>query len=327
MEKYLIATLEPYGREPILRRMRDGSLICTFLTGGAFEPSNENVIKIARSEDDGATWSEPQTVFSHHKRGCWCTEVFTDCDHPFIVVQTYNAPSHYRELQTFRAFPDDSGKKWSEPVSFRGNINGCSLRQGIRLSNSHILIPLYWQEVMSAFDWEDKENGWNLKDWRFVSGVGISQDGGQSFQRYGDIRADVSLWEPNAVEVEPGHVIMYLRGGTPEMFISESFDYGKTWTEPVRSGIPNPDTKITLIKVRDHVLLINNFRREGRTNLCIYKSTDGKHFEKVLNVDNENERFFYPHGFADDEKQLLYLAYENGKTHWLKKYTYQELGV
>lgn len=331
MEKYTIASFETYAREPILRRMRDGSLICTFLTGGATEPHNDNVVAISRSEDDGVTWSEPKVLFSHNNRGCWCTEVFADCEMPFAVIQTYNAPSFYRELQTFCAFCDKSGNNWSEPVSFRGTINGCSVRQGIRLSNGDILFPVYWQEVIRNFDWPDKENCLDNQSWPFVSGVAISHNNGISYTRYGDIRADVSLWEPNAVEVEDGHIIMYCRSNQSELFISESFDYGKTWSKPALSGIPNPDTKVTILKVRGQILMINNFGRkvgwDNRFNLCIYKSKDGKNFEKVVPVDDENERFFYPHAFADDEKEKLYVAYENAKDHWLKIFTYEELGI
>ncbi len=328
MEKSLITTFRFYGREPILRRMKDGTLICMFLTGGLGEPYNDNVVAIARSYDDGKTWTETETVFQHNYRGCWCTEVFTECEKPFAIVQTYNAPSHYRELQTFRSFCDDSGEKWADPVSIRG-INGCSVRQGITLSNGDILFPLYWQEVNTMFNWPNKLNGWDTKEWPFVCGVAISTDGGNSFTRYGDIRSDVSLWEPNAVEVEDGHIIMYCRGGSPAMFISESFDYGRTWSEPVRSNIPNPDTKITVLKVRGQILMINNFQSKlgKRTDLYISKSTDGKNFEKIVEVENKEESFFYPHAFTDDEKEILYVAYENRVDHWLKKYTYNELGI
>ena len=160
-----------------------------------------------------------------------------------------------------------------------------------------------------------------------VTGVAISHDNGKSFTRYGDIRADVALWEPNAIEVEDGHVVLYCRAGKPELMISESFDYGKTWSEPVLSGIPNPDTKVTLVKARGQILMINNFDRETRKNLCIARSTDGKTFETVIAVAEEDKRRFYPHAIADDGAEKLYVAYENGKKHWLKVFTYDELGI
>ena len=44
MEKHTIWNFgRQFAREPILRPMADGSLICLFLTGGPTEPHNENV--------------------------------------------------------------------------------------------------------------------------------------------------------------------------------------------------------------------------------------------------------------------------------------------
>lgn len=331
MEKYLIAKFDSYAREPILRRMKDGTLVCLFLTGGSGEPLNGNVVMIARSSDDGVTWSEPEVLFSHNSRGCWSTEVFCDCEKPFAIVQTYNAPSHYRELQTFRAFCDESGEHWSEPVSIPGTVNGCSIRQGFRMSNGEILFALYWQETRIRFNWEQKENGWNTNDWPFISGVGISSDDGKSIQRYGYIDADCELWEPNAVEVEPGHIVMYCRSPRCQLYRSESLDYGRTWSKAEMTDIPNADTKLTLLKVRNTILLINNFNNTGgihnRTHLAIAKSADGKLFEVITEIEDKSEMWFYPHAFVDEMRETLYVAYENKKLHFLKKYRFDELGL
>lgn len=333
MEKHLIAQFDTYAREPILRRMKDGTLICLFLTGGPREPDNTNVIMIAKSRDDGVTWSEPETVFSHSSRGCWSTEVFTETEKPFAVVQTYNAPCHYRELQTYRSFCDDSGDVWSEPVTIPGSINGCSVRQGIVMSNGEILFPVYWQESVTKFDWDHNEYAFDYVNWPATCGVAISSDGGETFWRYGYIKAGKNpLWEPNAIELEPGHIIMYCRcTWTGKLYVSESFDYGRTWTEAVDSGIPSTDTKVTLCKANGTILLINNYGDGkdivARKNLTIAKSKDGKNFETITTVEDPEEVWFYPHAYVDEEKKTLYLAYENAKQHWLKKYTFEELGI
>ena len=118
MKRTLIHRFDTYAREPVLRRLPDGSLMCLFLTGGPREPHNENVTMICRSYDGGDTWTEPEVLFSHHSRAVWCTEVFAECDPPFIAVHTYNAESWYRELQTFISYSFDGGMTWQEPASF-----------------------------------------------------------------------------------------------------------------------------------------------------------------------------------------------------------------
>ena len=231
MEKSLIHDFKKsYGREPIIRKTKNGTLLCVCLSGGNWEPENANVVKIQKSYDDGKTWSDPQVLFSHHCRGVWSSEMFIDDDKIMLIVQTYNAESYYRELQTFYSTSFDDGNTWSEPVSLPNGINGVSVRQGIKLSNSNYLFPIYYGEVVNNFDWKNVTN-WH-DSFKFCCGVMISNDKLKSYERYGYIKSEKSLWEPNCIEVENGHIIMYIRNNNaPYLGISHSYDYGKTWTE------------------------------------------------------------------------------------------------
>ena len=85
MEKYLIYDFkDDYGREPIIRKAQNGTLICIFLTGGTWEPENENVVKIMKSYDKGKTWTEPTILFSH---------IATNVIELFIASSKYSVPS------------------------------------------------------------------------------------------------------------------------------------------------------------------------------------------------------------------------------------------
>ena len=329
MQKYLIHDFKKdYGREPIIRKTKNGTLLCVCLSGGTWDPQNANVVKIQRSSDDGKTWSEPQVLFSHHSRGVWSSEIFVDNDKIMLVIQTYNAECYYRELQTFYSISNDNGNTWSEPISFPNGINGISIRQGIKLSNGSYLFPIYYGEVVNNFDWED------VTDWhdnlKFCCGVMLSNDRLKSYERYGYIKSEKCLWEPNCIEVENGHIIMYMRNNNaPYLGISHSYDYGKTWTDFKQTNIPNPNTKVTLVKSNDLILLISNFNKvvgvKNRTHLQIWVSKDGEKFYNKLKIEEDNENFFYPHAFFDEEKQLLYVAYENSKQFWLKKISFEDI--
>ena len=329
MEKYLIYDFkDDYGREPIIRKTKNGVLLCVCLSGGTWDPQNANVVKIQRSYDDGKSWSEPQILFSHHSRGVWASEMFLYEDKIMLAIQTYNAECYYRELQSFYSISTDDGESWSEPLSYPNGINGISIRQGIKLSNNNFLFPMYYGEVVNNFDWE------YVKDWHdnlnFCCGVAITEDKGQTFQRYGYIKSEKCLWEPNCIEVEEGHIIMYMRNNNaPYLGISHSYDYGKSWTEFKQTDIPNPNTKVTLVKANDLILLISNFNNvmgfKNRTHLQIWISKDGENFYKTIKLEEDEKQFFYPHAFFDEEKQLLYVAYENSKQFWLQKIPFKEL--
>lgn len=333
MEKNLIYDFkDDYGREPIIRKANNGTLICVFLTGGTWEPENENVVKIMRSYNNGKTWTEPIILFSHHSRGVWAPEMFANDDKLVLFVNTYNADNHYRELQTFYSISDDNGESWTEPKSVPGGLNGVSIRQGIILSNNEYLFPLYWGEVISDFDWTEE----SIKNYRFNHiyrcGVAITDNKFNNFQRYGYIKAEKGLWEPNCVEIEPGHIIMYMRNNNaPYLGISHSYDYGKSWTEFEQTVIPNANTKVTLIKIKDMIVMINNFiDKTGfnqRTHLQIWISKDGINWIKKLKLENDEAYFFYPHAFYDNNEKILYVVYENSKQFYLQKIPYKEIKI
>ena len=324
-----------YAREPIIRPMKDGRIICTFLTGGPTEPHNDNVLKLSWSDDGGKNWSDPEVIISHGKRGVWCTELFTEGDDPFLVVMTYNAANLYRDLLTYRSFSRDGGCTWEEPVSFPSGLNNVTLRQGIVLSNGDWLFPLYWQENRAVFDWtkRTKENWQDGGAYCFCCGVAVSSDRGTTYQRFGYLTDKLSLWEPNCIELENGHIVMLMRDNSrPYLRRSDSYDYGRTWDKPQPTDIPNPNTKLTLLKINGKILLINNFRAEmgweKRDHLMIHVSSDNMAtWEKKLPLTEADERFFYPHAYADTEKRELCVAYENSFQHYFCRIPYEELGI
>lgn len=317
-----------YAREPVIRRMPDGSLVCVALSGGTHDTQTSNITLISRSYDDGESWSKPETLFSHSERGCWSTEIFTGGDVPMIIVQTYVGVETYREIQTFRSYTFDSGKSWTSPVSLPSGVDNVSVRQGIVLSNGDWLFPLYWQETINdGFDWNRADHSKGPTS-TFRSGVAISCDRGESYSRYGCFYSDdVRCWEPNAVELEPGHIFCLMRHGTEPLY-TESFDYGRSWSPVKRyTAIENADAKFSLLRVRNHIVLLNNFTTVSRSCLQLWSSGDFcKTWTTKLPLADPDEIVFYPHGYADDAKQLLYVAFEDSaRRHWCMKIPYSDI--
>ncbi len=320
-----------YGREPTLRRMPDGSLISLVYTGGPKEPSRENVVAVIRSDDDGATWSKPEVVFGCPERCCWGTEIFTGGERPFMAFQMFNYETFYLELRPFFAYTEDNGKTWAEPVNVPGIPPSCCIRQGKILSDGSWIFPVYWMEIVKGWN----RFGGSYWDGRvFRSGMIRSTDHGKSFSVHGYLFWEGQAWEPEITELENGHLRMYVRTGSGVLWESDSFDYGVTWT-PLHAGeIPNPDTKVVVYKVRDAHVMVNNICNDvapARNTLEMWVSKDNcqtwckKMPLAKLKPDSGLHQVAYPHGFADDQAEKLYLAIDSIKEFYMVKVPYSDL--
>ncbi|HEY3332657.1 MAG TPA: sialidase family protein [Capsulimonadaceae bacterium] len=318
-----------YGREPILRRLPDGSLVSLIYAGGPSEPHDENVVLITRSVDDGATWTKPEILFSHDARGVWATEMFTEGPRPFIIFYTLDAASHYLDLHAFRSFYDSATATWTEPSSMPSGLHSVNYRQGVVLADGSWLFPVYWEEVLTGFNWQKEGKGFKPHDgWQFIAGAVRSEDQGKTFSNHGYLKDERFLWEPNLVEVSPNHIVMLMRAeGTPWKYRSESLDGGRTWSPAVQSDIPCANSKITLLKWGERTILIHNPSDvpgwDHRTSLEIWVSDDGCKTWPIKRVLAKavapKQVLCYPHGFIDQASETLYVAIDGVTAFYLCK--------
>ena len=321
-----------YAREPVVVKMANGTLVCVFLAGGPTEPHNKNVVLIKRSYDDGKTWTDTEVLFSHRHVGLWPTELYMGGEKPMLVVSMYNADCPFKMLQTFVSYTEDNGETWSKPTMADPAMCTTSIRRGFKMSNGETLFALYYVMARDGFQW-DVDNfykpGW--WDGQFSEcAVAVSSDDGKTFTRYGRIWQDgASLWEPNCIELEPGHIVMLIRhDSTGVMGRCDSYDYGRTWGEYHLTDIPNAGSKITAFTINGKACVIGNFNGKARNHLQMRISSDGlKSWEKIISLDDDEKMFTYPHVHVDEQNQMLYIAYENYVQHYLLKISFEEAGL
>ena len=335
-----------YGREPTLRRMHDGSLISFVYSGGEGEPSpDKNIAALIRSYDDGKTWSKPEIVFQNPHRSVWGTEIFTETEKPLAFFNTFIYETRYLELRAFMARTEDSGKTWSEPECVKGFPANAVFRQGKVLGNGSWLFPVYWVE--SRHKWNEVADAEFTHEYNkthpilylnwFASGAAISNDQGKSFSLHGYVMNEAYMaWEPEVVELEnKGHLLMYIRSDfSGVLWKSESFDYGITWSKMEKTDIPNPGAKFVIYKVRDSYVLFTNVcdapNKRTRYTLEMWVSYDYCKTWRlksplVRNTGETQRSVTYPHGFADDNAECIYLSIDSGKFFTMIKVPYSDI--
>jgi predicted neuraminidase len=170
-------------------------------------------------------------------------------------------------------------RKWGADRVFSTELGLMPRNKAIVMSNGELLLPLYDERVWASFfAWSD--------------------DLGTTWQRSECLRSEPGNIQPSAVEVAPGRLVAIARCGGKggELWRSYSADYGRNWSVPEPTGIPNPNSGTDMVGLRDgRLALVYNDTRTGRTPLTVAVSEDeGTSFPIKRNLEWEAGEYSYP---------------------------------
>jgi predicted neuraminidase len=111
----------------------------------------------------------------------------------------------------------------------------------------------------------------------YVGLMAISDDGGQSWRPSRPL-VGVGLNQPSVVPKRDGTLVAYLRREgppPPRVQVSTSRDDGETWSLAEASNIPNPNSSLEVVSLRDgRWVMVYNDIEEGRDRLALAMSED-----------------------------------------------------
>lgn len=132
-----------------------------------------------------------------------------------------------------------------------------------------------------------------------------STDNARTWTRYGPIEAAGAapagerhgIIQPVVVPMGGGKLRIYTRS-TPSIgriSVADSNDNGLTWTPARPTDLPNPNSGIDLVRLRDgRLVLIYNETPKGRTPLNLAVSRDGDHWRMFHALETEPGEYSYP---------------------------------
>jgi predicted neuraminidase len=103
--------------------------------------------------------------------------------------------------------------------------------------------------------------------------------------------------QPIVIEVKPGHLRLYARAteNIGHIVASDSVDDGVTWSGTHALALPNPNSGIDAVKLRDgREVMIYNDTDHGRTPLNLAVSKDGEHFRNFATLESAPGEYSYP---------------------------------
>ena len=163
----------------------------------------------------------------------------------------------------------------------------------LTLPSGRILFPLY----SDAF---------------YVGLMAISDDDGQSWRPSRPI-VGVGLNQPSVVRKRDGTLVAYMRreGPPPRVQMSISQDDGETWSLAEASDIPNPNTSLEVISLRDgRWVMVYNDIEEGRDSLALALSEDeGQTWKHRRHLETAPDGLFHYPSIIQTSDGRLHLTY------------------
>lgn len=302
-----------------LRILPSGEWIVVFMTGGSTEPAPENWVALCRSADQGETWGPAETVLRLPDRACTLTEVLLHEGTLTVHVQIHRG--HFDDWQDATITSADCGHTWSAPRPFAP----LPIRSFVR--NLHITSWGGWLMPFQFYAPTGDPARSVLKDGSFAVprvGVILSADQGRTWEVSQTVVGHA--WaEANVTELRDGRVAMLMRNdGTGCLWRSDSRDRGRTWSEPVRTDIPNPGSKFRLFRLRDgRIAMVHNPNAQtshpnskhyascNRNPLALWISHDDLQtwgYQRMLT--DFPGHLAYPDGVVDDREEYIHFVFD-----------------
>jgi predicted neuraminidase len=249
--------------------------------GGKHEKSPDVGIWVSRHM--GGQWSAPVEVadgVQHDAKRypCWNPVLFQPRDGPLLLFYKVGPDPDvwWGMLMT----SSDQGQTWSEPRRLPEDVLGPIKNKPVQLANGDILCG------------SSTELGGSRVHFERTSDLGKTWFLTPPLNRPSEMQAI----QPTIL-FHPGDELQALgRTEQGKIFETWSEDNGKTWGKMTLTALPNPDSGIDAVTLKDgRQLLIYNHTAKSRSPLNVAVSVDGKVWQAALTLEDEpRKEFSYP---------------------------------
>lgn len=269
-----------------------GDLLAAWF-GGAREGDKSVAIWGARRS--ATSWSPPEELARETGVPCWNPVHFRDAqDRIWLFYKVGPSPETWSGA--YRTWQE--GGTWSEVTYLPAGLLGPIKNKPILLANGDIVAGTSVESYRAWACW-----------------VEISSDQGRTWKKYGPIAVPgnpYGIIQPTVWEMKPGELKMLVRATKQIGFICEatSKDGGRTWSPARPTRLPNPNSGIDAVKMKDGtVALVYNHTTSGRSPLNIaFSRDDGASWSPPLILEGEPGEYSYP-AIIQTQDGMLHITY------------------
>ena len=268
--------------------LSNGDLLASWF-GGTREGAPD--VAIWQSRRTASGWSQPYAVVREPDIATYNPVLFYSAAH--VLWLYYKFGPHPDSWTAGRTHSSDEGHTWAPLEHLPAGLYGPIRSKPLVLRDDTILSGTSVESYESWACWIER-----------------STDQGQSWKRIGPIAAPPSLAiskpkigdeygiiQPSLVDMGGKHIRLYARSTQTigKICQSDSYNDGLTWSEVKTTELPNPNSGIDVVRLRDgRLVMIYNRSTHARTPLNLAISHDGEHWKDFYELETEPGEYSYP---------------------------------
>ncbi len=287
-----------------LAGLPDGNLLVAWF-GGSYEGSSD--VCIWSAEYQHQQWKNPQRLVcgissSGEPLPCWNPVLFPVSGDTLILY--YKQGPNPREWETWKILSYDMGDSWSAPEKLNGYLGPVKNKPFVTTSGT-------WLNPSST----ETDSRWQI----FMD---RSEDQGKTWVVIPvDTANPAKVIQPALLGYKDGRIQALCRSNQNCIMESWSADDGKSWSPLQATNIRNPNSGLDALTLSTglHVLVLNPAQAgkewyEGRNQLSVFWSRDGKDWNFLLDLENQSSgEYSYP-AVIETSDGLIHVTYTHNRT-------------
>ena len=252
-----------------------GGLVAAWF-GGDHEKARNVSIYVARSDETGG-WTRPVRVASGGGVACWNPVLCQPSSGPLLLF--YKVGPRTATWWGMMRTSNDGGKTWSRATRLPEGILGPIKDKPLELPDGTLLCGS-----------SEELGGERVHMER-------TPDLGRTWSRTPDLNdpTRISAIQPTLLPLGGSRVRALGRTRQGRVFAIDSKDGGRTWGAMRLLDVPNPNSGIDAVRLRDgRYLLVYNDTPDGRSSLDVAISTDAERWRRTMGLEEGPGEYSYP---------------------------------
>jgi predicted neuraminidase len=290
--KQFIFTTAPFAsaHASTLVELHNGDLLAAWF-GGTAEGAPD--VAIWASRRTAGQWSAPYLLIREPNIACWNPVLFHSSDGKLWLY--YKFGPNVRSWTGARLISNDEGQHWSPPEHLPAGLLGPVKDKPLVLHDGTIVSGSSVESYSSWAVWIDRSTD-HGKTWKKTGPITVPSQPPQQTQP-NQAEHVSGIIQPAIVPLGKKHLRLYARPTSDigHICVADSYDNGLTWTQAHPTDLPNPNSGIDAVALRDgRIVLVYNNSAKDRTPLNLAVSSDGEHFKIFATLEDQPGEYSYP---------------------------------